>query len=191
MYSNVAFYIQILFSLLFQIAVFVQADPRPNIVIMLADDLGYGDVEFNNPASLAKTPNLIQMASSQNSAVFTNMHSEAACTPSRVAILTARSPVRDCVWGAPIQTLPLFRPETPSVVQIAKANGYRTLFLGKFLKSAVESDPRGWPSALGFENWTMINQGLTYDFPCACENPSSTFLVLLFLQRLMLLTLKF
>jgi len=140
---------------------------RPNLVVMLADDTGKGDVEFFNPTKgLARTPNLNAMATSPSAIVFNNMHSEAACTPSRIALLTSRTPIRDCVWK---QTNPPFRKDLPSIVEIARKSGYRTLHLGKFPQGSDAMNPDGWPTNVGFENWTIINHGVTYDFPCMCR----------------------
>lgn len=72
---------------------------RTNILVLLMDDVGWGDVEYINPASLAKTPNINAFANSDNTIQLNRFHSEISCTPSRIAILTGRAPLRDCVWG--------------------------------------------------------------------------------------------
>ena len=62
---------------------------RPNVVFILADDMGWGDVECNNPDSLIPTPNINRLA--EEGVVFSDAHSSCAvCTPTRYAILTGR-----------------------------------------------------------------------------------------------------
>ncbi len=62
---------------------------KPNIVYILADDLGYGDVQYFNKDGKIPTPNINSMA--DNGVVFTDAHtSSAVCTPTRYGILTGR-----------------------------------------------------------------------------------------------------
>jgi arylsulfatase A len=72
----------------------------PNIIFILADDLGYGDVEILNKYSKIHTPNLNKLA--QQSMIFTQAHAPSAvCTPTRYSLLTAnyswRSPKKSGV----------------------------------------------------------------------------------------------
>ncbi len=62
---------------------------RPNVVIIMADDLGWGDISAYHKESLIKTPNIDRLASQGLS--FTDAHSSASvCTPSRYGLLTGR-----------------------------------------------------------------------------------------------------
>jgi arylsulfatase A len=62
---------------------------RPNIVILYADDMGYGDLGIQNPESKIPTPNLDRLA--REGLRFTDAHSSSGiCTPSRYALLTGR-----------------------------------------------------------------------------------------------------
>lgn len=62
---------------------------HPNILLILADDLGYGDIAFYNPESKVPTPNIDRLAT--EGMLFTDAHSPATvCTPSRYSILTGR-----------------------------------------------------------------------------------------------------
>ena len=71
-----------------------QASDRPNIVLLYADDLGYGDLSAQNEESKIRTPNLDQLAS--EGIRFTDGHSSSGiCTPSRYAMLTGRYHWRD------------------------------------------------------------------------------------------------
>ena len=69
----------------------------PNIVLIYADDLGYGDVEFLNPDSKIPTPHLNQLAHS--GITFTDAHaSDTICSPSRYGLLTGRHFLRRPNW---------------------------------------------------------------------------------------------
>ena len=67
----------------------VAAQKHPNIIVILADDLGYGDVQSFNPSGKIKTPNIDRLAS--EGMKFTDAHSSSGiCTPSRYTLLTGR-----------------------------------------------------------------------------------------------------
>ncbi|GAB4470031.1 MAG: arylsulfatase [Armatimonadaceae bacterium] len=105
----------------------------PNIVYILADDLGYGDVSCLNPESKIQTPHLDRMAS--EGMVFTDAHSNSAvCTPTRYGILTGRY-----AWRTRLQRgvlfgfdRPLIEPERLTVPQLLKEKGYHTGCVGKW-----------------------------------------------------------
>src|SRR5688572_3150007 len=105
--------------------------PRPNIVILYADDMGFGDLGANNPASKIPTPNLDRLAA--QGIRFTDAHSSSVvCTPSRYALLTGRFHWRkfhDIVnsFDPPaLDTAELTLPE------MLKQHGYRTACVGKW-----------------------------------------------------------
>lgn len=142
----------------------------PNIVIALADDVGFGDVGFTNTKmNLAKTPVLDSLAESTNTWVFNNMRAEAACSPSRIAILTGVTPLRHCVLGAPIDGLTSYNANVTTVVHTMNKHGYRTLFLGKHLPRTGNTSA-DLPSQFGFQDWTQIAGGVPYDFSCMCRD---------------------
>ena len=75
----------------------VRAEKLPNLVIILADDLGYGDLSCYGHPSI-RTPNLDRMAS--QGMRFTDFYVAASvCTPSRAALLTGRLPIRSGMSG--------------------------------------------------------------------------------------------
>jgi len=77
----------------------------PNIILILADDLGYGDVGCYG-ATKVKTPNIDKLASEGRR--FTDAHSASAvCTPSRYALLTGEYPFRKKLWGPAPKESPL------------------------------------------------------------------------------------
>ncbi|MEC8952431.1 MAG: sulfatase-like hydrolase/transferase, partial [Acidobacteriota bacterium] len=83
----------------------------PNVVILFADDLGYGDLGVYGHPTI-RTPNLDQMAAEGQK--WTNFYVGApVCSPSRAALLTGRLPVRSGMYGTRERTRVLF-PDTPS-----------------------------------------------------------------------------
>jgi len=106
---------------------------KPNIVFILADDLGYGDPHFNNPDSKAPTPNMDRLA--QQGIRFTDAHSgSSVCTPTRYGILTGRY-----CWRTTLQkgvlggySPRLIEPGRMTVASMLKERGYRTACVGKW-----------------------------------------------------------
>ena len=71
----------------------INESSKPNIVFIMTDDLGYGDISCYNPGSKINTPNIDRLAS--QGIKFTDAHSPSAvCTPTRYGLLTGRYPVR-------------------------------------------------------------------------------------------------
>jgi arylsulfatase A len=107
---------------------------RPNIVVILADDLGYGDVHCYNPErGKIPTPHIDQLAS--QGIRFTDAHSSSAvCTPSRYTILTGRYHWRsrlqkEIVW---YWEKPLITSDRMTIGTLAKQKGFRTACIGKW-----------------------------------------------------------
>jgi arylsulfatase A len=107
---------------------------KPNVVIILADDLGYGDVSCYNPErGRIPTPNIDSLA--KVGMRFTDAHSSSGvCSPTRYTLLTGRYHWRTRlqagivgVWGAP-----LIAPDRLTVAGLAKQNGYHTACVGKW-----------------------------------------------------------
>jgi arylsulfatase A-like enzyme len=107
--------------------------PRPNVVMILADDLGYGDLGSYNPRSKIPTPNLDRLAAQGTR--FTDAHAPAAvCTPTRYGLLTGRYCWRTRLktnvlgpWGAP-----LIEPGRLTLPALFRRHGYTTACLGKW-----------------------------------------------------------
>ncbi|MFK7852014.1 MAG: arylsulfatase [Akkermansiaceae bacterium] len=107
---------------------------HPNIVVIYADDLGYGDVSCYNPdRGKISTPHIDQLA--KEGIMFTDAHSSSAvCTPSRYTLLTGRYHWRSRLQKG-IVTLwerPLITPDRLTVASLAKRKGYRTACVGKW-----------------------------------------------------------
>jgi len=105
---------------------------NPHIVIILADDMGYGDVSFNNPYSRTKTPNIDQLA--ENGLCFTNAHAAGAVSvPSRYGLITGRyffrEEKRDDYWG---YLSPLIDQGRETIGTLMQKAGYATACVGKW-----------------------------------------------------------
>jgi len=105
----------------------------PNIVYILADDMGYGDVSCFNPESKIPTPNMDQLA--KKGIVFTDAHSgSAVCTPSRYGILTGRYNWRTRLQEGVLSgySRPLIDRDRITVASLLKNHGYSTACIGKW-----------------------------------------------------------
>jgi len=110
-----------------------QAGERPNIVVILADDMGVGDVSALNPDAKVKTPNLDALAGAGVS--FSDAHTSAAvCTPTRYSLLTGRyswrSQLKERVLSGYSPCLIPKQRET--VASMLKKQGYTTALIGKW-----------------------------------------------------------
>lgn len=106
----------------------------PNIVFILADDMGYGDVGAYNKESLIPSPNIDQLAS--QGIMFTDAHSPASmCTPSRYGLLTGRYCFRTRLKHGVIlgyDEVPLIESGRNTIATVLKSKGYNTACIGKW-----------------------------------------------------------
>jgi len=117
---------------------------RPNIILCMADDLGWGSVGYNGSEVIA-TPHLDAMA--REGVRFDRFYSAApVCSPTRASCLTGRHPYRTGVFTA---NAGILRPEEQTIAEVLKAHGYATGHFGKWhlgTLSATEKDSnRGGP----------------------------------------------
>ncbi len=123
------------------------AESKPNIIYILADDMGYGDMGCNNPGSRIPTPHLDRLAS--QGMRFTDTHSPSSvCTPSRYSILTGRY-----CWRTPLKSevlwtygQPLIEPGRLTMPAMLKQHGYRTFCVGKWHLGMVWPGKDGQPA---------------------------------------------
>ncbi|MCC6231584.1 MAG: arylsulfatase [Verrucomicrobiales bacterium] len=103
----------------------------PNILILYADDLGYGDLGCQNPESKIPTPHLDRLAA--EGLRFTDAHSSSGiCTPSRYALLTGRYHWRKFHGIVNSFELPVLDPAELTLAEMLRAQGYRTACIGKW-----------------------------------------------------------
>lgn len=108
--------------------------PKSNIVILYADDLGYGDVQCYNPErGKIPTPHIDKLAA--QGMRFTDGHSSSGvCSPSRYTLLTGRYHWRTRLQSGivPLWGAPLIAPDRMTIGTLAKQHGYRTACIGKW-----------------------------------------------------------
>lgn len=164
----------------------VEAAPPPNIVYVLCDDLGYGDVKALNPEGKIATPNMDRLAAA--GMIFTDAHSSSSvCTPTRYGVITGRYN-----WRSRLQTHVqggcsprLIEPGRLTVAALLKQHGYHTAAMGKWhlgmdwvLKPGspkfgdnIEEGALGWnvdftrpiangPNSVGFDYYFGISASL-------------------------------
>jgi len=104
---------------------------QPNVLILYADDLGFGDLGCYHENSKIPTPNLNQLA--KESVRFTDGHSSSGiCTPSRFAMLTGRHHWRDFHGIVNVFGDSVFKPERLTLPEMLKEKGYATAAIGKW-----------------------------------------------------------
>ena len=126
------------------------APVKPNIIVILADDLGIGDLSCSNPGSKIQTPNLDRFA--QEGINFSDAHtSSSVCTPTRYGLITGRYNwrsrlARGVLHGDSPHLIP---DERATMADVLKGAGYHTAMLGKW--------HLGW-------DWALKKDGKTIDF---------------------------
>jgi len=120
---------------------------KPNIVFILADDLGYGDLGCYGQAQIA-TPNLDRLAS--DGMRFTQAYAgSTVCAPSRCCLMTGMHTGHARIRGNS-PDIPL-RPEDRTIPELLKTAGYRTGMFGKWSLGAIHTT--GYPTRKGFDEW--------------------------------------
>jgi arylsulfatase A len=135
------------------------ATAPPNIVILFADDLGYGDLGAFGAANI-RTPRLDAMAAEGQK--WTNFYVQPVCSPSRAALLTGRLPIRNGMFGTPAGVAPkVFRDNAAAglpageitIAELLKTRGYATGIVGKWHLGQL---PEFLPIRQGFDSWVGL-----------------------------------
>ena len=156
----------------------------PNVIFALADDLGWGDIEYNS--GNARTPNLNEMAHSPNTVLLQRYYSGAPiCSPTRGTVLTGRNHNRYCLWTANAgfnspdftkpQPMPLPLSEI-TVAEVMREAGYSTALFGKWhlgdfkrLDGGNKKWPVSHPGLHGFDQWQATERSTsTCTTNCGC-----------------------
>ena len=120
---------------------------NPNIIIILADDMGYGDLQSFNPMSTIPTPHLNKL--SEEGIMFTDAHTPSSiCTPTRYGLLTGRYCWRTSLKKGVLKgyDTPLIEEKRMTIADYLKEKGYRTGIVGK------------WHLGLGFQKTEDMNE---------------------------------
>ncbi|OOG73077.1 arylsulfatase [Algoriphagus sp. A40] len=169
----------------------VTLSKAPNVIIIFADDMGYGDISALNPDSRVQTPNLDKMVKEGIS--FTNAHSSASvCTPSRYGLLTGRYAFRSksAAYGIGGFDGQVIEAGRETLASLLKRSGYITAIVGKWHLGLEWQTKDGLPASLdqttGYSNvdYSKIvkkgpnSLGFDYSFvhPASLDIPPYVFL---------------
>jgi arylsulfatase A-like enzyme len=124
------------------------AENKPNIVYIVADDLGWKDVGFNGATDI-KTPNIDKLA--ETGARLEQFYAQPMCTPTRAALLTGRYPNRYGLQTIVIPSVSTYGLATDEwlLPQALKEAGYQTAIIGKW--HLGHGDRKYWPRQRGFD----------------------------------------
>ena len=145
----------------------VHAADKPNFIVFLADDLGWGDLGcYGHPR--IKTPNLDKFAS--EGVRFTQAYAACGvCSPSRSSVLTGRTPYRNGVWRwLPVGNQAHLRESEVTIPESLKPLGYQTMHSGKWhLNGYFNSNEQPQPDDHGYDWWfaTQNNAAPTHKDP--------------------------
>ncbi len=170
------------------VSLILSGQGKPNIVLILADDLGYGDVSALNKDSKIQTPNLDKIA--RQGVVFSDAHSgSAVCSPTRYGILTGRYSWRSSLKSGVLNgySKPLIPASRLTVASMLKQNDYSTACIGKWhlgwewnniengINNVDFSKPiKNGPTALGFQYFYGISASLDMPPYVYIENDKAT-----------------
>jgi len=128
-------------------ALTLHAEDLPNIVLVMADDQGWGDMAYNGHPHL-KTPNFDAFA--KEGIRFDHFHAAAPVrSPTRGSVTTGRTPDR---YGT-FQPGATIRPQEITIAEALKTKGYRTGHFGKWHLGSVQKESPVSPGASGFDEW--------------------------------------
>lgn len=147
-------------ALLLSLSVSSEGQELPNIIIIYADDLGYGDLSSYNSAAAYSTPNLDRMAA--EGIRFTDAHSPSTiCSPSRYGLFSGQQIYRSTGRGGGAFEGPggpsYLKPGTLTLGEMLKSKGYRTGVFGKWHVGLTWLDKEGKRLGGGFKNSLLVD----------------------------------
>ncbi|GAB4359084.1 MAG: arylsulfatase [Bryobacter sp.] len=155
---------------------FAQGAAKPNVVVLLCDDLGTGDVSCYNPEGKVKTPNFDRVA--KEGVRFTDAHSPSSvCTPTRYGLLTGQYAWRTRLKKGVLNGYSpnLIEPGRPTVASTLKQAGYRTGGFGKWHLGLGTSEPVDYAKPFSI---SPLDHGFDeyYGIPASLDMPPYVFL---------------
>lgn len=127
----------------------LKVSARPNVILVMADDQGWGDTGYNGHPFLS-TPELDQMA--KEGFVFDRFYAGApVCSPTRASVMTGRSPIRTKVTNHGRY----MRPHEHTIGETLKSSGYVTGIFGKVHLGSGQPDSPCNPGGMGFDEWVI------------------------------------
>jgi arylsulfatase len=123
---------------------------RPNILVIMGDDIGYWNVSYNNRGMMGyQTPNIDRLA--EEGLTFTDYYAEQSCTAGRAAFITGQSPVRTGLTKVGLPGAPIgLQEEDPTLAELLQPLGYRT---GQFGKNHLGDRNEFLPTLHGFDEF--------------------------------------
>lgn len=146
------------------------AGSRPNIIFILTDDQGYGDISAHgNP--ILKTPNLDRLH--REGVRFTDFHVSPTCAPTRSALLTGRHEFKNGITHTILERERL-NPQSATLAEALKSAGYHTGIFGKW---HLGDEPAYWPTRRGFDEMFIHGAGgIGQTYPGSCgDAPGNTY----------------
>ncbi|MGL4422710.1 MAG: sulfatase-like hydrolase/transferase, partial [Gemmataceae bacterium] len=125
------------------------AAKRPNILIIMPDDMGYWNVGAYSHGMMVPTPNIDRIA--KEGMLFTDHYSQPTCTPGRAALITGQLPIRTGLTTVGMAGSPIgLDPRDPTLAEVLKKQGYRT---GQFGKNHLGDRNSHLPTVHGFDEF--------------------------------------
>ncbi|MCV9927953.1 arylsulfatase [Flavobacterium sp. LS1R49] len=127
----------------------LKAQSKPNVIVIMTDDVGWGDLGSYGGGVMrgAPTPNLDRMAA--EGARFVNYYGQSSCTAGRASFITGRIPVRSALSAVLVPGDPNgLTKETPTIAEAMKKAGYSTMFVGKW---HLGDKDENYPIAHGYD----------------------------------------
>ncbi|WP_262897711.1 arylsulfatase [Algoriphagus pacificus] len=149
------------------------AQEKPNILVIMGDDIGYWNLSYNNRGMMGyKTPNIDRIAA--EGAIFTDYYAEQSCTAGRAAFITGQMPVRTGLTKVGIPGAAVgIQKEDPTLAELLKPMGYAT---GQFGKNHLGDKDEFLPTNHGFDeffgNLYHLNAEETPENPYYPKNPA-------------------